>query len=384
MKTLNAGLNAPLGSSLPARPGALRGWQGWAPYAAVAWSLLYAALQVFWLVSGRGFPYASQTLSGPDMRPMIARLGPEAAWTIVIMAGLPAAAVGFAMLRGLRGRFLRPLLIAAGVLLAAVLLLLMPDLNLLILLGYIPYGIVALFSGGEKGLSILKLWGQWTVVHQWLCVLGGFIWLAASVAYARRSGDACLACGRNDRPEGWTSPHSAARWGRIAAYVAMLVPLFYVVTRYAWALGIPLGMTQEHLRLGQEQGTWISGLFLATFGLVGAILILGLVQRWGEVFPRWMIGLAGHRVPMTLAIVPASLVSVLLVVGGIAVWPGYAEMSRAAAATGQDMEVLVGPLALFPFWGLALAVATLGYYFRRRGPCNVCGRGVPGDSSSLA
>lgn len=25
---------------------------------------------------------------------------------------------------------------------------------------------------------------------------------------------------------------------------------------------------------------------------------------------------------------------------------------------------------------VALAVATLGYYFRRRGPCKVCGRGA--------
>ena len=28
--------------------------------------------------------------------------------------------------------------------------------------------------------------------------------------------------------------------------------------------------------------------------------MLGLVQRWGEVFPRWMIGLSGRRVPIAL------------------------------------------------------------------------------------
>ena len=101
-------------------------------------------------------------------------------------------------------------------------------------------------------------------------------------------------------------------------YVAMVAPVFYALTRYAWALGFPLGMSEEYLRRGQESGMWISGLFLATFGLVGAVLMLGLVQRWGEVFPRWMIGLAGRRVPIALAVVPASLVSVLLIVGGIA------------------------------------------------------------------
>ena len=128
------------------------------------------------------------------------------------------------------------------------------------------------------------------MVHQLLCLIGGFLWLAATVSYVRRSGDVCLYCGRRDGSEGWDSSDNAARWGRIAVYVGMVVPVIYATTRYAWALGIPLGMSEEHLRLGQERGTWTSGLFLATFGLVGAVLMLGLVQRWDEVFPRWMIG----------------------------------------------------------------------------------------------
>jgi hypothetical protein len=52
----------------------------------------------------------------------------------------------------------------------------------------------------------------------------------------------------------------------------------------------------------------------------------------------------------------------------------------AAGATGIDLAAgiifQVGPTLLFPVWGVALAVAALGYYFRRRGPCGVCGRGV--------
>jgi hypothetical protein len=106
--------------------------------------------------------------------------------------------------------------------------------------------------------------------------------------------------------------------------------------------------------------------------------MLGLVQRWGEVFPRWMIGLAERRVPIALAVVPASIVSVLLIVGGISILSGYTEMADAAAAGGEGTWSLVGPTLLFPVWGAALAVATLGYYFRRRGPCSVCGRGASG------
>jgi hypothetical protein len=190
-------------------------------------------------------------------------------------------------------------------------------------------------------------------------------------------------CGRRDGSEGWSNPDNARRWGRAAVYVAMVVPVFYALTRYAWALGIPLGMSEEYLRLGQESGTWISGLFLATFGLVGAALMLGLVQRWGEVFPRWMLGLAGRRFPIALAVVPASLAAVLLIAGGIGIWSALGQMVANLAMGGvEGIDLIgviifqVGPTLLFPVWGAALAVATLGYYYRRRGPCGVCGRGA--------
>ncbi len=114
--------------------------------------------------------------------------------------------------------------------------------------------------------------------------------------------------------------------------------------------------------------------------------MLGLVQRWGEVFPRWMIGLAGRRVPIALALVPAWLVSVLVFVGGIAIWSGLGQMVArmivgGARSIGLIGEIVfpLGPTLLFPVWGVALAAATLGYYYRRRGPCSVCGRGESGS-----
>ncbi len=389
MKTLIAGSNG-MASVVPARGGGVRDWQRWAPYAAVAWSLIYAALGVYWAVSGRGFPYTTETMSD-GMGSVVGRFGPGEAWIVVMMAGIPAAAVGVAMLRGVRSRALRPLFITAGALLAGVLLLLMTSLNLLVLLGYIPYAVRSLFTGAEFGQDYLEGWTQWVTIHQLLCLIGGFLWLAATVSYARISTDTCVYCGRRDGPEGWNSPDRAARWSRIAMYVSLVVPVFYALTRYAWALGFPLGMSEAYLRRGQESGTWTSGLFLATFGLVGAVLTLGLVQRWGEVFPRWMIGLAGRRVPIALAVVPASLVSVLLVVGGIGIWSGLAQMVAALVAGGVEgigiiggIIFQVGPTLLFPVWGVALTVATLGYYFRRRGPCSVCGRGASGETGKLS
>jgi hypothetical protein len=381
MKTLIADSNR-MASIVSGHDGGIRDWQRWAPYAAVAWSLVYAVFGIYWAVSGRGFPYTPETVSDV-MGPLLRRFGPDLAWIVVMMAGIPAAVVGATMLRGVRGRALRPLLITAGALLSGVLLLLMTALNLLVWIGYIPYAVVGLFTGSEVSQVVLEAWTQWATIHQLMCLLGGFLWLAATISYARRSGDACPYCGRRNGPEGWTSPSNAARWGRIAVYVAMVAPVFYALTRYAWALGIPLGMTQEYLRAGQESGMWTSGLFLATFILVVALMMLGLVQPWGEVFPRWMIGLAGRRVPIALVVIPAALASVLLIVGGIGIWNNLAQMVANAVAAGAEgfgligeMIFQVGPTLLFPVTGVALAVATLGYYYRRRGPCSVCGRGA--------
>jgi hypothetical protein len=368
--------------AVPARRRGVVGWQVWMPYAAGVWSLIYGLLEIYWAVSGRGFPYAPANAADESLGPLLGQFGPLAAWVVVSLAGIPAAALGAAMLRGVRRGALRPLFIALGALLFGSLLLLMTSLDLLVMLGYVPYILLHLFSGAAAVENYLAGLTQWTTIHQLLCLVGGFLWLGATLSYARRSGDACLYCGRGDDPQGWQEPEQAARWGRIAVIIAMVAPLFYAFTRYAWALGFPLGMTEAYLRQGQERGMWVSGLFLATFGLVGAALMLGLVQRWGELFPRWMVGLAGRRVPIALAVVPAALVSVLLVVGGGGIWTGLGQVADNLAALGYgrtqivyELTFQVGPTLLFPLWGAALAAAVLAYYFRRRGPCQVCGRG---------
>jgi hypothetical protein len=46
---------------------------------------------------------------------------------------------------------------------------------------------------------------------------------------------------------------------------------------------------------------------------------------------------------------------------------------------GDNIWIMVGPTFLFTIWGAALAVGTLGYHYRRRGPCEKCGRGAPGE-----
>ncbi|ASU84230.1 hypothetical protein CDO52_16795 [Nocardiopsis gilva YIM 90087] len=346
----------------------------YAGYAAVAWSVIYTGLAAYWAVTGHGFPYASDAASDVT-GPLVGRFGPDVAWGAVVVVGAPAAVLGAVMLRGVRTA--RPVLITLGALVSVQLLLLMTTVDLLALVGYTPYALVSLVTKPEVAAAYARTAAEAGVLHQLFCLVGGFLWALATLAYARRSSGACPRCGRLEGAEGWRSPASAARWGRVAVYLAIVPPVVYALTRFAWALGLPLGISEEFLREGQELGMWTTGVFLASFGLVGAVLTLGLIQRWGEVFPRWMVRLAGRRVPVALAVVPASIVAVLLAVGGVAMWSGYAEMvGEAVSGSDEGMGLLaVLPTALFPLWGVALGVATLAYYYRRRGACSVCGRG---------
>lgn len=88
-----------------------------------------------------------------------------------------------------------------------------------------------------------------------------------------------------------------------------------------------------------------------------------------------MIGLAGRRVPPALAIVPASIVAVLVTIAGLM----YVRLGAAGGFDrfGFDIEAswtTVGPELLWPVWGTVLGAATLAYYYRRRDQCRHCHR----------
>jgi hypothetical protein len=93
--------------------------------------------------------------------------------------------------------------------------------------------------------------------------------------------------GREETGTGVTSRAAAARWGRTATYIAVALPLIYCLTRWAWALGIPLGVSREFLRESDAEtpGIWLLGAMLGTLGAAGSVLTLGLVQKWGEIYP---------------------------------------------------------------------------------------------------
>ena len=179
---------------------------------------------------------------------------------------------------------------------------------------------------------------------------------------------ACVACGRRTISSRWTIPAAAARWGRWGVAFAVVAPLAYATTRLAWVVGIPLGISESLLR--QVRGEMMGAAAgLASVAICGAILTIGLVRPWGEVFPRWIPHLRGRRVPPALAIVPASFVAVLVFAAGLGIVRDVVREGLPAVDW-----LAHAPGLLWPFWGLGLGAATLAYHYRRRGRCWRCGR----------
>jgi energy-coupling factor transporter transmembrane protein EcfT len=72
-----------------------------------------------------------------------------------------------------------------------------------------------------------------------------------------------------------------------------------------------------------------------------------------------MIGLAGKRVPVNLAVVPATIVAILVTSSGVM-------YIRLAFGTGIEGKWVTNmPETLWPLWGLGLFVAALAYRQRR-------------------
>ena len=335
--------------------------------AAAGWAALYGTGALVWTLTGRGFPFGSQRQAGHPT--LLRHLDPSVGAPVFAVALLLAAVALLAMTGGVAPR--RPVRLAVlgyvGVV-AAVLLIVVPDVQLLTVLGYLPILIIG-FPFGYPPVDYAEVF-TWTLANQAFAVLGGVLLVRAALRWHFRTAGACERCGRDQRPAGWTTPAAAARWGRRATYLAAAIPVFYAVIRLAWALGIPLGISREFLDDMHRTGMVWAGAGLGGFALAGAVLTLGLTQRWGEVFPRWMLGVAGRRVPIKLATVPATLVALLVTSASVAFFA-----SPDAIGGIAEHGLSSAPFLTWPLWGTALGAATLGYHLRRRCACPACGRG---------
>jgi hypothetical protein len=335
---------------------------------------------VWWALGGGGFPFGTgdpELVAEPDVAFKVSLLGratPEVAGPVIALVGLAGAVVAIAMTRGPVRGWPRRLLPAFAWLLAIALTVGIQDYRTLIVVAYTPI------------LAIGKVLGVWPDGSGWgdlylaprlnllMCLLAGVGWALLAVAHRRRVAGACGSCGRADADE----RTFVDRWGRRAVWIAVAAPLVYCGTRWAWALGFSLGMDPDAYQEGKEEGLWIAGAALASFGIVGAVLTLGLIQRWGEVFPRWIVGLHGRRVPPMMAVVPAVLVSVLVTSASFM----YLRIVLIDGLTAESWALTL-PEVFWSVWGAALFVAAIAYHRRRRPACSMCGPENGGPRSGL-
>ncbi|GIJ66731.1 hypothetical protein Voc01_016480 [Virgisporangium ochraceum] len=321
-------------------------------FGAVGWALAYGLLALWWAVGGGGFPFGD---GDPD--PAIAKGMSILGWVRQERAAPVVAAVVFgagavALWLAVRVRRQRPggrLVEGTAWGVAVFLGVLLPDYRPLVALGHVPVLLVGMPFGWPDGVTIASQL-PWPVVNQLVCMGGA--WLFATVAAAHRR----LRLGRE--------VDSISRWGVAATWTAVAVPLVYAATRYAWALGIPVGFSAEQLRAMDREmpGIWWGGAAMGTLAVLGSVLTVGLVRPWGETFPRWIPLLRGRRVPVPVAVVPAMVVAMAVTSAGLM-------FTRHVIADPSSINLGInGPAVLWPLWGPALAVAALAYRRRRTGP----------------
>lgn len=311
-------------------------------YVATLWAAACGVLALVWTVTGRGYPYGPE--HSEDLA-VIHLLPPAVGAPLFAAVFLAAAVLAFAMsgphaveLRGAPRR----VLLMLGWTLSFALIAVVPGAAPLAITGYAPMLILGAPFGWPPDVDYGRVFG-WTLQNELFALVAGGL-LAATVYRWQRS----------------SFRFDPARLGRWAVGVALAVPLVYALTRYAWLLGISLGMSRATLRELQDSGAVWAGAGLATFAVVGSLLTLGLVQRWGETVPRWVPWLGGRRVPVRLAVIPATYVAVVVLAASV----GMLANPRVLAKFGTDFWA-IGPMVLWPVWAVALGAATYAYYVRR-------------------
>lgn len=351
----------------------------WSPPLALAWSAATSLLALAWAPDVLPHPFGDR--DAVMIGAVFNAADPSVGTAFTLALGLIGIGCAIAMLRvrlhGSAGELGRGAEVLAWLLPATTAFFLIHG-SLIAFLGYTPLVLTLGWSDPDLQAAYLDaLTSPETLFLLW-CSLGVLLWAAAALTFRRWRRGACAVCGR---PAGWTSVDEdatrrrALRTGRVAVAVAVVSALVYPAVRLPWILGIPAGMdAASWAELQATDGAITTGIALGTAGLVGAVLMLGLVQGWGVRFPRWMVGLSGRRVPVALAVVPASLVALALVSSGRGFVLGIVTGAVDRADGSVGVTHLLPLLAMVP-WGLALGVATAAYALRRRATCAACGQG---------
>ncbi|MET9022825.1 hypothetical protein ABZV93_22875 [Actinopolymorpha sp. NPDC004070] len=350
-------------------------WSACLPALVVGFVLAYGALRTYWALGHRPwFPPI-----GPDL---LAFSG----WGVVVLCAAAAAVAGVIRLlvgplgvvsedddpaapsvTGARGAMARASAGWAAVVLAWVVSAALTSAACLLLLDVVGLLFVGLGMSFDVG-ALLSRAG---------CMAGAVLVGRTALAGGRRLRNGCPACGRRrggraacDTPAGSSVGGGTVRspsWAFAAGYLAVLG----CVARFgAQAL---VGFGSEAAPTTGAAGRVAGFAFLAAAALAGTLLPLAQVHRFGRVSPRWVLGLAGRRIPRWLVLGPGLGVSV-----GMTAYFGTGLvqlLTEPASATSTDPypSWFMGvAMSAYLVWGVGLGIAALSYRLLTRPRCSWC------------
>ncbi|MGV9326429.1 hypothetical protein [Streptosporangium sandarakinum] len=205
------------------------------------------------------------------------------------------------------------------------------------------------------GFGALSLVGRYlgNVAGSFASFGGRLSWTLANAAACAVWAVIAMKAFRTGEPPRWIRPESADKWGRIVTIGAAMCPLPYALYRLTWLTPWP---TDSDITGPLSADTRLQGLLLAFAALAGAVLTIGLISRWGEVFPRWVPIFHGRPVPVRLPVIAGGTVAGICCLAS----PGLVIDS---VMRGQPVALLLWP---YPLWGALLAAAVLAYWLRHR------------------
>ncbi|MEN1937460.1 hypothetical protein AAIE21_18195 [Paenibacillus sp. 102] len=337
----------------------LSNWHRWIAYITAVWSLFYGFLGLYWALGGAGFPFGENDSRGFMMGSFLANIQSDVGGVTIAYIGGIGSVVALATIRMWGKMIPRAVLLIFAWIMCITLVMVIPDVRVL---QNFAYSFMLHFQLID-----------WPVINQLLCMVGGFLWGATALAYQRLSRGACVNCGLQKETQDISIVGNS--FGKYVTYIAIVMALPYGVVRLAWAAGIPLGMSNiAAISIGSQSLTErMTEAVLGGLPVCGAILTLGLIQKWGEKFPRWCLYLAGKRIPVWFVVIPATCASTLITLAGLKISPILIFRIFDGSINAGNWGEL-GPSLFWLPWGIALGLATIAYYQRRRGQCKYCRR----------
>lgn len=313
-------------------------WPIWSSHAAASWSLLYFFLGLYWLLGGAGYPFGENDAWGEYMGSLLYHLPANGGAAIITFIGGIGVIIAVAMTLTSKKQLLNYVLIGFSWKIAFILLLLIPDVRIVQTIAYV--------------LTLHVQMVDWPVINQIICMIGGIFWGAAAFSYQRRIRNACQNCGRKKGSPDQTHTYQSRK---MVAIFAILLPLPYGIIRWLWAVGIPFGVSDETwILISQSFEDKIAEFILGGMHIGGALLTLALIQKWGEVFPKWCLFLSGKRIPVWLVATPATVAAIVITVAGFktTIQMIFGLVDRSIVINATNWAEL-GPIFLWLPWGIS-------------------------------